>query len=270
MDYLLMHKNFQVAKLNITIGEQKVVINKIFYLENPKHIPIGTLNLKTKTPDKSLLGKWWEERAIQIYRLGLRRILDLRKIPLPHILLLNSLGLSLSDQYWIKPINSQITWSQINFFDNTFSKALGNILLGIDNVDNHGNLCNLANEETILDFKSPDSSTSGYLPKKWYIQDGKRILLKGGTPHYFQETINEVIASYVMKEMDINHVIYSLCYLNNKDYCTCENFVNKDTDFVSAFYLVNMTRKMPEDDSKKYQHFILCYENLGIFNSRKI
>ena len=34
-------------------------------------------------------------------------------------------GLSLSDQYWIKPINSKLTWDKINFFNNKFSNDIG-------------------------------------------------------------------------------------------------------------------------------------------------
>ena len=40
----------------------------------------------------------------------------------------NSNGLSLSDQYWMKPAESNLEWKDINFFENSFSDDVGNIL----------------------------------------------------------------------------------------------------------------------------------------------
>lgn len=40
------------------------------------------------------------------------------------------MGLSLSDQYWICPADKEITWSEVNFFENDFSPDVGNILFG--------------------------------------------------------------------------------------------------------------------------------------------
>ena len=34
--------------------------------------------------------------------------------------LLRNLGLSLTDHYWIKPIDSSLKWAEVNLFDNDF------------------------------------------------------------------------------------------------------------------------------------------------------
>lgn len=39
-------------------------------------------------------------------------------------------GLSLSDQYWIKEVDSDIHWEDINFFNNDFSEDMGKLLMG--------------------------------------------------------------------------------------------------------------------------------------------
>ncbi len=64
-------------------------------------------------------------------------------------LLVHSLGLSLSDQYWICPKDSKLVWDDINFFRNSFSEDIGDILFGADKKAN------------ILDFSSPDNTTDG-------------------------------------------------------------------------------------------------------------
>jgi hypothetical protein len=59
----------------------------------------------------------------------LREALDVLGVPFPQLLLTKSCGLSLSDQYWIRPEGSSLRWEDINFFDNPFSEDIGNILL---------------------------------------------------------------------------------------------------------------------------------------------
>ena len=56
---------------------------------------------------------------------GLRYILHLYDVESPAVLSKRSLGLSLSDQYWLKPVGSELTWQEVNFFTNDFSKELG-------------------------------------------------------------------------------------------------------------------------------------------------
>jgi len=77
--------------------------------------------------------------------------------------------LSLSDQYWICPENSGLTWEYINFFENPFSEDIGNILFGGKISDGK-----LAIEQPNL--ISPDSTSDGQLKKRWKIIDGVRCL----------------------------------------------------------------------------------------------
>lgn len=59
------------------------------------------------------------------------------------------MGLSLSDQYWIKPYGSEIRWSDVNYFENDFSEA--------------------PVEEWMADvgLDSPDNTSDGVLSKRW-------------------------------------------------------------------------------------------------------
>ncbi|SDZ20331.1 hypothetical protein SAMN05421736_107182 [Evansella caseinilytica] len=78
-------------------------------------------------------------------------------------LLDKSLGLSLSDQYWICPSGSDTDWSKLHFFENTFSEDLGNVLLGRGGTGEN------------VSLMSPDNTSDGWLKKKWTIVDGKLL-----------------------------------------------------------------------------------------------
>ncbi|MDR0641205.1 MAG: excisionase, partial [Treponema sp.] len=92
-------------------------------------------------------------------------------------LLARCYGLSLADQYWICPKDSGLTWDKINFFDNSFSRDVGDVLFGVRNKP--------AGDD--IDMVSPDNTSDGWLKKRWVIHKGKRKLIKAGSPPYRQE-----------------------------------------------------------------------------------
>jgi hypothetical protein len=160
-------------------------------------------------------------------------------------------GLSLSDQYWIRPENSALEWARINFFDNPFSEDVGNLLFGGGSPG-----------DKKLNLLSPDSTSDGQLRKKWKIINGKRCLLKGGSTPFHQEPMNEVIASEVCRRLDVRHVDYSLLWDGDIPYSACEDFITGDTDLVSAWQICN-TKPLPEG-ADLYAHFTGCCRELGI------
>lgn len=159
-------------------------------------------------------------------------------------------GLSLSDQYWIKPVNSNLMWSKINFFENEFSIDIGDVLLGkTDNEDN-------------FDYNSPDSTTDGCLKKCWKIVDGKRCLFKSGSNPFMQQPFSEVIASKIATRLGILHVDYSIIWDDGVPYGICEDFIDVDTEFISTLRILQTTRK--DDSTSVYKHYINCCQALGI------
>lgn len=96
---------------------------------------------------------------------------------------MRSYGLSLSDQYWIRPAGSGLDWADVNFFDNGFSDDMGDLLFGKEVWQGS------------LDLASPDNASDGLLMKRWKIIGGKRYLMKSGTMPFMQEPFNEVMAS---------------------------------------------------------------------------
>jgi hypothetical protein len=251
-----MHKNRPTASLELAAENGKIYVEKLASVYEREHMPVGTVHPDSPSYNRRKVEAWLNERAIPKERSGLQRIIDSYGLPHPNLLLLDSLGISLSDQYWLKPADSNVTWGEVNFFENRFSEDLGEILLG-----NCGDIRDKV-------FRSPDATSSGNLPKKWQISNNRRILMKGGKRPYFQEPENETVASHVMEFIGVSHVEYDLTAVRGKTYSLCETFVNRDTDFVSAHYVEDMSADIPSDESKRLDFFLVWCEKRGITGVR--
>ena len=251
-NYTLMHKNKTVAHL--CINETKGNISKISDLLSAEHLPIGVQH-KNAVILCANLNEWFKERSIPASRHGIQKVLDTLNISTPQLILEHSFGLSLSDQYWIKPTNSTINWNDVNFFENDFSEDMGDLMFGNKNSNESLNLC------------SPDNTSDGQLKKRWKIVNGKRCLLKAGHDPFMQQPFNEVIASQLMSKLNIPHVTYELEWQNDEPYSICEDFITADTELVSAWQV--MHSKMRSNNCSPYNHFVnICDEN-GIKNCKQ-
>ena len=170
----------------------------------------------------------------------------------PKLLLTRCYGLSLSDHYWINPTGSNFTWHDVNFFENPFSEDVGDALFGI------------SPKKEGFDFSSPDNTTDGFLKKRWKILDGKRCLIKAGSPPFLQQPFNEVIATKIADRLDICHIHYTVMWENGVPYSVCEDFVTPDTELIPAWRVMQTQKK--ENQTSVYQHYRNCCDSLGVPN----
>lgn len=240
----LMHLDEKVVDLTILL-ETGLIIN-VGELYSKYHLPVGIGD------NLNGLLEWWNDRSIPLTRSGIQDALEILNVNNPKILLLKCYGLSLSDQYWIKPKDDDIEWYDINFFENNFSEDVGKILLGGEK------------KKKKLNLSSPDNTTVGNLKKRWKIIDGKRVMIKGGSNPYRQEPFNEVISSVVADILGLNSVKYTLLFDDEYPYSVCEDFVNKEEDFVTAYQIGKVLKKNNSDNA--YTHFVKCANHLGIKN----
>lgn len=138
--------------------------------------------------------------------------------------------------------------SDVNFYDNDFSEDVGNALF------NHGTT-------DVLDFDSPDSSSDGSLRKRWMIEDGMRILLKGGSGR-MQEPFNETLASEIMRRLDVRHVDYSLRWVNDEPFSACPAFTDGRTELVPAWSVLATCEK--DNEETLYDFTMRCFERCGL------
>lgn len=182
MKYTLMHKNVKVALIEIDdVSCSLAAIEKVYDLD---YAPLGTVGMNGKI-DRMELHRWWFHRAIPMSRPRLAEALEEMGLDMPQQLVEKCMALSLSDQYWIRPVGAEVRWEDVNFFTNAFSEDVGNALFG---------------EEVMgLDLVSPDNTSDGCLKKKWNVAGGERILVKGGNGPLYQEPFNEVFATGLMR-----------------------------------------------------------------------
>lgn len=249
MQCTLMHKHLPVAE--VEIDDAAGNIQKIGRVYAPEHLPVG-IPVRNNIADRGELNKWWSERCIPASRSGIQEALERLGIFDTKLLLIRCYGLSLSDQYWIRPEGSGLMWENINFFENDFSDDIGDVLFGAEKKANG------------LDFSSPDNTSDGNLKKRWKIIDGKRCLIKGGSNPFRQQPFNEVIAAGIMRRLGIPHVPYTLIWNKNAPYSVCEDFVDKNTDLIPAWRILQTKKK--SNSVSVYRHFVTCCEELGIQN----
>ena len=250
MKYTLMHKNIAVA--DVEIDEVLGVITSIDNLSAREHLPVGVVHQlrHEETVDRYALNHWWTGRSIPASRMGVTEALEALGVSSTKQLITKCLGLSLSDHYWFRPYGSSVAWEDVNFFDNAFSDDIGDVLFGM-NDKNDG-----------FDFISPDNTSDGNLQKRWKIIDGKRCLLKSGSSPYSQQPFNEVIANIIMNKLGIEHVQYTVTWIDDKPYSVCEDFVTKDTELIGAWRVLQLRPKANHEN--EYLHYVSLCKELGV------
>lgn len=249
MKCTFMHRRIAVAEMEL--DDATGFIRNIGTVFAPEHLPVG-VPLRKGIPDRAALNEWWTDRSIPASRSGIREALEAMDVRSTKMLLVRCYGLSLSDQYWIRPEGSGLTWEQINFFDNAFSDDVGDVLFGTNK------------KAGALDFSSPDNTSDGNLKKRWKILAGQRCLIKAGSGPFRQQPFNEMIASEIMRRLNVPHVPYAVVWNDGEPYSVCEDFVTRDTELIPAWRIFQ-TQKKPNDVSV-YEHFLNCANALGIPN----
>lgn len=239
MQCTLMNKNVPLIDLDIDVKTSYIQdINKV---HNPEYMPVGITS--ESGPSKAKLHQWWVGRSIPASRDGLKDVLTSFGLSDVQELVNKSLGLSLSDHYWLKPQNQDIKWEDVNFFTNDFSQDVGDAFFkqGFSKKE--------------VNLMSPDNTSDGWLRKKWISIDRERYLLKAGSKPFQQEPFNEVIASQILeKTRGIPFVKYELHREGDLICSRCKNFITPDTEFVPAYYIQTALPKLA--GTTEYAHFL--------------
>lgn len=249
MIYELRHKDIVV--LDLEIDDDTGVILKVPQAHTPSHIPMG-VRFQQGVIDKKALNHWLSGRNIPASRQNINHALDVIGEPSTQRLIAKCYGLSLSDCYWICPKGLDLTFGDINFFQNSFSQDMGELLFGAE-----------LDEFSLV---SPDNTSDGWLQKRWIIRNNQRYLVKGSSGIYNQEPFNEKIASLLCAEMEIPHVPYEVELMDGKPYSLCPNFLSQDKELVSAWSVCSQFKK--SNEVSPYEHLLQCYEKLGVKNPR--
>jgi hypothetical protein len=145
-------------------------------------------------------------------------------------------ALSVSDHYWLREENERVSYEDLNFFERNYDDlSFGTAMFAGSR------------------FKSPESgmhtpnnTLNGYQKKAWFMRDGKNVLLKGGTPIYQQEPVNEWLASQIAQRLGIEAVDYTLEIYENQVVSVCDNMIDLHTEIVPADEILPLFR--PDND----------------------
>ncbi len=236
--FCLMHRDDPICA--ITIDAVSGAILRVGKPTDPELLPLGG-NIDAVT-----LKKWWQRRAVPVSQGKIQRILEQLGIATPQEYLVKNLGLSLTDHYWIKPLDMELGWADINLFTNDFRDPVGDMQFGVE-----------ALQALPAGAFSPSSSVQGELRKKWIIADRKRCLIKGNHGGNSQESLNEVLATLIHnKQGKQPFVSYSTIKMENDGqiYCVCESFTSDGIELVPAIDVVCSKKK--DNAISMYEHFI--------------
>lgn len=237
--YYLMHRDDPVCMVSIdpiTGSMLRVSQKKVQEL-----LPLGG------SIDTQMLRKWWQRRAVPMSQGKIQRILEQMGMTTPQEYLVKNLGLSLTDHYWIKPLDMALGWKDINLFTNDFRDPIGDMQF-----DEQTEWVQLP--ENVF---SPSSSAQGELRKKWIIMDGKRCLVKGNHGSNSQESLNEIVATLLHKKQGLQpYVTYNTMRLGDHSQisCVCESFTSDEVELIPAIDVVESKKK--DNATSMYEHFI--------------
>ena len=260
MKCTLMNKNTEVAVL-----EYNEVLNgfdRIYEIIDINYAPLILKNYYNEEQDRlALLRKideWFKGRGIPSWRDKLSLLLQRLNIETTNQLLDKAFGLSLSDQYWIKPYDFDVKHDDINFFDHDFDYSEfmeASLSLNSKTITKEASL------------KTPNNTTDGMLKKAWIIEDGTRYLLKGGYKNEILQPFNEVLASMICDRLGFDHVTYTLDTYKDMVVSKCPCFINKDTELVTAYQIRNNMKR--HDNTLDYEDYIKELESHGIEKARE-
>ena len=239
------------------------VISKIYEIYNIEYAPLAVFNA-SKNRSSSLtktVNDWFRGRGIPSWRKDLEKLLDKLGVSSSDELLNKYYGLSLSDQYWLKDVNSAVKWDDINFFTNDFEYEAY-----LDASLDSSSKSIVSLDKNI--FKSPNNTTDGMLQKGWIIESGKRVLVKGTYTSNKEEPINEYLASQICKRLGFDYCNYEVEWSDKtKLISKCNDFINENEELISAYDIYNSEKK--PNNISDYEFYIQILEKHNVPNARE-
>ena len=196
--------------------------------------------------DTRLMRRWWEARAIPASRTAMQEVIRRAGCNSNKEYLAKNLALSMTDTYWICPIEMELHWSDVN----------------LHNLNGFMNGKMPYHNETSYD---PNASLGGQMDKYWDLGTEPPTLIKTAYREYGQQAINEAFAS-LLHERQENHFPYVKYRLrqgvDNGIQTVCDAFTSDQKELVSALEILD-SQKIPNDLSL-YDAFIRISAEYGI------
>ncbi len=139
-------------------------------------------------------------------------------------------AVSLQDNYWIKGINEDISWNDVNLRTNAFNNYITYTALHGGGFYVNGHTC------------TPEFTTQGSYPKAWKHDDDGLYLYKTGSKmgeKFDKESHVEIEVSHLLDKFNIPHVKYLPAKSKGVFCCKCECMTSEEYSILPAldFYI---------------------------------
>lgn len=236
-NYILMHKDIQcgvvaIDRISGALSEFKVI--------DPEHAPfLGNAN-------ENNMKIWWKHRAVPGSRTDMAEIIRKAGCDSNLDYLAKNLALSITDTYWICPLDLELSWDDVNLHRRSL------------------------NDQGILSYQNgtsydPNASLGGQMSKYWDISGESPVLVKRAYEYYGQQSVNEFFATelHVRQNSGIPFVRYSERNADdNAVLSCCEAFTDEHIEFISA-YEVMLSAKQHSGVSD-CDHYIAVCDSKGL------
>ena len=234
-DYILMHKNIECGTVAID-GSNGALSH--WRSRNTGIEPfLGNSTIET-------MKTWWAQRSVPGSRKMIEEVVRKSGSPTNGSYLAKNLGLSLTDTYWIKPLDSQLQWEDVTLWRQ--------IDINQGKIPYHNAMS-----------YDPNASLGGQMEKYWDMNTPVPTLVKKASGYHGQQAVNELFATRIheLQDNDIPYVRYKLFRAADESMqSVCPAFTSENIEFVSAYEVVN---SRPQDNNKSsYESYIdICAAN---------
>lgn len=234
--YILRHKQRDACELAI---DRVTGMVTHMHMMDPLQMPyLGSADLKR-------MKIWWEQRAVPSSRKDMERIIRKSGCVNSRSYLAKNLGLSLTDTYWLCPVDMQLKWEDVNLYNHTFFES--------QKIPYHN--------QTSYD---QNASLGGALSKYWDISVLPPVLVKKTSEYFGLQTINEIFASEICRRQRIPVEWFTEYWAVTSDdgnlESRCRAFTNESMELVSAYEVLE-SEKIKNDESNYEAYIRICLDH---------
>ena len=196
--------------------------------------------------NKNNMKKWWEMRAVPAAREDIVALINGLSLTTSEEYLAKNLAISVTDTYWIKPIDDRLEFKDVNFWN--FKNYHGG-KLPYHNVTSY----------------DPNASLGGQMEKCWDLSGKVPVLRKEAYKSYGQQAINELFATelHQRQKTGIPYVSYRIERTENGGVVSlCDSFTDLDKELITAYEVLESEKKDNSDNN--YSAYITICSKHGI------
>ena len=203
----------------VAVYEERPEFDDFHYIEIERldsYVPYGFISIDD----------WIDGRRIAKHRVSIEKLMRELGMVTRHDFISMARCLSLTDTFWMKRADEELSWSDVSLYKNPFDDVIARI--AFDGTGMFGR----RNSPT-----SPEYATSGSFAKCWVREEDGIYLLKRGSTGFENagfEPYSEVLATQILQAAHSNHVPYTVVMYHNKLASKCPIFTSEDIGFVSA------------------------------------